>query len=166
MSQDVYFNLSFSLTKQFDSERLTAERWVTNEPDKKREELTRRLLWGIKCNKEKDMLVNTTLHCGTFDDPLLPLGRSNILFLHCYWPTCRCQQCETVWLLLSKRNNGFPLHWCRAKKYLILLSTIPAPHRFLRKLLPKVFSDFNQILEFSTDFYRPPPNKRFSQKSF
>jgi len=110
------------------------------------------------------MLVSTTLHCGAFEDPLLPLGRSNSFFFNCYLSGCRRQQCEIISYLPSKRNNGFPLHWCQDTKYLVLLSAISAHIGFCVNC-PSIF--FSQILTkfwSSRQIFIEAPNKGFHTK--
>jgi hypothetical protein len=59
-------------------------------------------------------------------------------------------------------NNVFPLHWCRATKYLELLSTVSA-HLIFCVNFPTFFSDFNQNWS-SREIFIDAPNKSFSQK--
>jgi hypothetical protein len=58
-------------------------------------------------------------------------------------------------VLSYKRNNGFPLHRCRATKCLAMLSTIQK-YRGLQVRCPILSSSFKQICKFSTDFRKSP----------
>jgi hypothetical protein len=83
---------------------------------------------SLTTNQNKDKILRAALYCGTFACSFLPSKRNNTFHFYCCWFSCSCQLVKyslSPWI----RHNLFPLHFCRAIKYYVLL-LIKISHKY------------------------------------